>query len=283
MAIIIIVVILRGPEDTWICQSGQWVKHGNPYSPMPTSGCGNQNQPTQEPDIVVTSPLPNQTITSPLLIEGKAKGGWYFEAVAPVKLLDDKGNVLASGNIQAQGDWMTSNYVPFTGQLTFAYSATSSGTLLLHNDNPSDRRDLDKEFRVPVRLVPTQNMIVKLYFNNNNLDPQISCNKVFPVERVIPKTSAVARAALEELLKGPSQNDAANSYYTNIPSGVKIQSLTIQNGIAKADFDETLEKGGGSCHMAALAAQIIQTLKQFPTVKNVIISINGRTEDILQP
>lgn len=31
--------VLGGPEDSWICQNGQWVKHGNPGSPMPVSPC----------------------------------------------------------------------------------------------------------------------------------------------------------------------------------------------------------------------------------------------------
>jgi len=31
---------LGGDEDAWICDSGQWVKHGNPDTPMPTSSCG---------------------------------------------------------------------------------------------------------------------------------------------------------------------------------------------------------------------------------------------------
>jgi hypothetical protein len=35
--------------------------------------------------------------------------------------------------------------------------------------------------------------------------------------------------------------------------------------------------------VAAISAQIRETLKQFSTVKGVIISIDGRTEDILQP
>ena len=34
---------------------------------------------------------------------------------------------------------------------------------------------------------------------------------------------------------------------------------------------------------AAIRVQITETLEQFPTVDSVIISIDGRTEDILQP
>lgn len=65
---------------------------------------------------------------------------------------------------------------------------------------------------------------------------------------------------------------------------MKIQKLTIENNVARVDFDKQLEyQVGGSCRVAAIRAQITQTLKQFPTVKEVIISIDGRTEDILQP
>lgn len=33
-------VFLRGDEDSWICDNGQWVKHGQPAAPAPTTGCG---------------------------------------------------------------------------------------------------------------------------------------------------------------------------------------------------------------------------------------------------
>jgi hypothetical protein len=43
-AVIGAVILVRfgpgGPEDDWICVDKTWVKHGNPSSPMPESGCG---------------------------------------------------------------------------------------------------------------------------------------------------------------------------------------------------------------------------------------------------
>jgi spore germination protein GerM len=79
--------------------------------------------------------------------------------------------------------------------------------------------------------------------------------------------------------------EQAEGFFTSINQGVKLQSLNIrEDGTAFVDFDEQLQAGvGGSCKVSAIRAQITETLKQFPTVKNVIISINGRTEDILQP
>ncbi|OGZ35899.1 MAG: hypothetical protein A2V60_01170 [Candidatus Portnoybacteria bacterium RIFCSPHIGHO2_01_FULL_39_19] len=34
--------VIGGPEDNWICDNGQWIKHGNPRAPMPIEGCGQQ-------------------------------------------------------------------------------------------------------------------------------------------------------------------------------------------------------------------------------------------------
>ncbi|MFP3868831.1 MAG: GerMN domain-containing protein [Desulfobacteraceae bacterium] len=54
--------------------------------------------------------------------------------------------------------------------------------------------------------------------------------------------------------------------------------------MARADFDQTLEyRVAGSCRVQAIRAQIEHTLRQFPTVTEVVISINGKTEEILEP
>lgn len=37
---LIIAIRFSTKEDTWICDQGNWVKHGNPSSEKPTSGCG---------------------------------------------------------------------------------------------------------------------------------------------------------------------------------------------------------------------------------------------------
>ena len=37
--IVITFIIKFGSEDSWMCTSKGWVKHGNPSAPMPTDGC----------------------------------------------------------------------------------------------------------------------------------------------------------------------------------------------------------------------------------------------------
>ncbi|OHA63960.1 MAG: hypothetical protein A2667_01325, partial [Candidatus Wildermuthbacteria bacterium RIFCSPHIGHO2_01_FULL_47_27] len=142
----------------------------------------------------------------------------------------------------------------------------------------------ERRFTWMPEKTPQEMMMVSGFFNNDKMDPEFSCNKVFAVERIIPKTQAMARAALEELFKGPTEEEKAQGFLTSMPPGVQIQRLSIENGTAKADFNDALEyQVGGSCRVSAIRAQITETLKQFPTVQQVVISIDGRTEDILQP
>lgn len=126
---------------------------------------------------------------------------------------------------------------------------------------------------------------VLVSFPNSKLYPNmVTCSRVFETKRTITETTAVGTAALEELFKGPTDQEKKDGYFTNIPAGVKIQKLTIENGVAKVDLSNELQQGvGGSCRVDSIRAQITETLKQFPTVQSVIISINGKTEDILQP
>ncbi|MCX6738420.1 MAG: GerMN domain-containing protein [Candidatus Parcubacteria bacterium] len=127
---------------------------------------------------------------------------------------------------------------------------------------------------------------ITLFWGNKVEDPEgLFCEKVYPLEREVEgKPDNIILFTMEELLKGPSEKEMEKGFFTTINPGVKIKNLTIENKKAIIDFDETLEKAvGGSCRVGAIRAQIIETLKQFPEITEVVISIEGRTEDILQP
>jgi len=122
-----------------------------------------------------------------------------------------------------------------------------------------------------------------IFLMNQKLAPVKDCTEVVAVMRMVPATPGVGRAALEMLLQGPTRADLGEGYTSNIPTGSVLNSLKIVDGEARADFNAKIEEGGGSCSMAARMAQITETLKQFPTVKSVKLSVEGRTEDIFQP
>lgn len=105
--------------------------------------------------IVLTEPLPNDTVESPLVISGSARGSWFFEASFPVFLTDWDGLIIADGIATAQGDWMTSEFVPFTATLNYTLATTSysnKGTLILQKDNPSGLPEYDDALEIPVVL-----------------------------------------------------------------------------------------------------------------------------------
>jgi hypothetical protein len=47
-AILLLRFTLGGNEDTWICQDGSWVKHGNPSQPQPVVPCEKNGQSIEE-------------------------------------------------------------------------------------------------------------------------------------------------------------------------------------------------------------------------------------------
>jgi len=235
--------------------------------------------------IKLSEPIENQEIQSPLTVKGEARGIWFFEGSFPIKITDANGNPISTNIAQAKGEWMTENFVPFEGQIEFENPGTETGYLILEKDNPSGLPENEDSIKIPVKF-SKQTMSIDLYFSTEDSagPPDFDCSKVLKVTREIPKTQAIAKAAAEELLKGLTPEEKTNGYITSINEGVKIQSISIKDGTLYADFDTALERAvGGSCRTAAIRSQIVNTLKQFPTVKDVIISIDGRTEDILQP
>lgn len=106
--------------------------------------------------IVLESPLPGAFVTSPLTLTGRARGNWYFEATFPISMVDWDGRIIAEGYATAQGDWMTTEYVPFTATLTFPSSSSTQsysdrGALILRKDNPSALPEYDDAMEVWIR------------------------------------------------------------------------------------------------------------------------------------
>jgi glucose/arabinose dehydrogenase len=100
----------------------------------------------------------NDTVKSPLVVSGEARGFWFFEASFPIRLYDANGKELAVGIAQANppagGDWMTTEYVPFRAELVFTKPASTQGTLVLQKDNPSGLPEHDASITLPIKFDP---------------------------------------------------------------------------------------------------------------------------------
>jgi hypothetical protein len=99
--------------------------------------------------------------------------------------------------------------------------------------------------------------------------------KVSPVRRTIPATPAIARAALTELLAGPTDDERAAGLASAIRSGTELRDISLANGTATVDLDGTFEDGGGSASMQDRVAQVVVTLTRFPTIDHVAFRIDG--------
>ncbi len=105
--------------------------------------------------IRLNDPRPNQKIESPLVIEGEARGTWFFEGDFPVVLTDWDGKIIAQGFATAQGEWMTENFVPFKATLDFESpdyigDFSKGGSLIFKKDNPSDLPENDDALEIPI-------------------------------------------------------------------------------------------------------------------------------------
>lgn len=108
---------------------------------------------TSEADnlIKVSYPKPEEKVSSPLVIKGEARGTYFFEASFPVVLTNWDGLIIAEGIAEAQGEWMTEEFVPFVANLNFTKPDYGErGFLILKKDNPSGLPEHDFAIEIPI-------------------------------------------------------------------------------------------------------------------------------------
>ena len=122
---------------------------------------------------------------------------------------------------------------------------------------------------------PADTMIVRAYFFLGSFTGNAG---LAPVLREIPKTSAVATAAIHALLDGPNDKElgARPAMYTDIPDGTRLLDLSIKDGVATIDLSAEFEAGGGKASILGRLAQVVYTLTQFPTVDGVLFKLDGK-------
>lgn len=102
--------------------------------------------------IILDSPSSGASISSPLKISGKARGNWFFEGSFPVILVNWDGKIVANSIAEANGDWMTTDFVPFEATLEFTKPEENNnrGAIILKKDNPSGESRLDDALEIPI-------------------------------------------------------------------------------------------------------------------------------------
>jgi spore germination protein GerM len=138
----------------------------------------------------------------------------------------------------------------------------------------SNKQDKNIETESPQETEET--IVFNVYFNDLTNDPNVLyCASVYAVQREVLYTQAVGMAALEQLILGPTEEEKAEDYVSSIDSEGEINSLVIKDGVAYVDTNQKFWSVGGSCGSASARSSLVETLKQFPTVSEVVITVEG--------
>ncbi|MBI4435034.1 hypothetical protein HY630_00010 [Candidatus Uhrbacteria bacterium] len=155
LRIILIVLVLGAAVLVWVEMKDDGSRRLQPASDEQVEEVQTTYGSEKGVNLIVTSPVKDSVISSPLVIAGEAPGFWYFEATFPLVLVNWDGLIIAQGYATAQGEWMTEEYVPFTATLEFTtpeYGET--GALILQRDNPSGLPENDDAVEIPIQFAP---------------------------------------------------------------------------------------------------------------------------------
>jgi hypothetical protein len=121
-------------------------------------------------------------------------------------------------------------------------------------------------------VAPSGTTIVRTYFWLGG--PEGSAGLVATL-REIPGTKAVATAAVNALLTGPTTGETGRNISTAVPDGTQLLGLKVEGGVATIDLSSEFQAGGGGDAYRVRLGQVVYTLTQFPSINAVALQIEG--------
>jgi hypothetical protein len=142
---------------------------------------------------------------------------------------------------------VTRALVPLCGALVLLAAACGGGG----SEQAADTR---------TTTAPAETTAIRVYF--------LTDGKVWPVSREVER-ERVATAALDELLRGPTEQEVSDLHMSSAfpTAGPQLHTISVSDGVAHYGSSDELSNEA--------LAQVVYTLTQFPTVESV--DIDGRT------
>ncbi|WP_051533890.1 GerMN domain-containing protein [Desulfitibacter alkalitolerans] len=122
---------------------------------------------------------------------------------------------------------------------------------------------------------PGETIFVQLWFSDSQ------GQKLIVEEREINKVEGIARATINELIKGPSMD---SDLLPTIPVGTVLKDINVKSdGLIIVDFSKELITNhiGGTSAETLTVYSIVNTLTQFPTVDRVQFLVEGQYVETL--
>jgi uncharacterized protein len=184
------------------------------------------------PDSIrITSPAENSYIGSRLTVTGEARGTWFFEASFPVRVEDTEGNILAHSYAQAEREWMTEEFVPFTSQIEIPLKYSGPAILILSKDDPSGLLENVDSITLHIVIDPTLNSPINLQIHP--LPSELSLDhfakmklegNALKLKSILAENSAYTRYSIQY-----NSNGLRISGILNIPKGDGPFPLVLLN------------------------------------------------------
>lgn len=246
-------------------------------------------------NIGVAQPTALVAVVSPLELRGAASA---FEGTVTVLVHDDTGGPqrpLGESFVTGSGG---PELGPFEGTVEFATPATRWGAVVFSTHSMEDGAVQEatvvrvqfaelgetpgtSECEPPApTLAPPDDTMTTVVIT-------LACGGVpdfVEVPRRIRRTPAVLRAALEQLLAGPTpaEEAAGLTSFFSAETADALLGVTIRDGRAIVDLDGTLPDllpgAGTSNGSAVLVGQLNRTVFQFPTVDEIEYRLDGSCE-----
>lgn len=82
--------------------------------------------------------------------------------------------------------------------------------------------------------------------------------------------------ALEQLLKGPSNTESVQGFYSEIPKGTRLLEVADNNGKLTINLSRQFTSGGGSNSIKQRMAELEQTVRSVAKDQPVFVTVEGQ-------
>jgi hypothetical protein len=195
-------------------------------------------------------------------------------------LLDDVLDGTASG---------VSTSLKAEDHLYYLPPSQSSGRIILYDPRNADSPETTMS--IPIEFAQEDSVSIDVFFPNLAMpSPTLGVEPVYPVRRAVRKSDDIAKAALEQLFRGPTAAEKAAGYFTYLvpecsaqdfhypehPCSAKVASLDVADGVAQValydvDWSAIIWQLGGIVGLETAIEQVRATLLSLPGIERVVI------------